>query len=238
MNYSANDIIEKAMVKARIIYPGESVPSSKLTQVYEELNDMIESWALEKLLLVADTLEYFSLVVGQSEYTYGTGGDFDSIRPIEIKNECFIRSGNTDYPISLKTLDMYRKQANKTSSSRPRIMAYNPEYPLGRVFFWPSPSSTDAVHIRVAKLLTSFPDQTTSVDLGVGYSRALVTNLAIEISPNFGKKVSKELAFAADQAKTVIKSSNSSPIKPVYASELRSITRNGRLHSIMEGPFT
>jgi len=237
MSLSANDIIERAMVKTRIIAPGESVPAGKLNQVFDELNDMLESWALEKLMVVADVLESFTLVIGQAEYTYGVGGDFDSARPIEIKDEGFIRSGGVDYSILLKTLDVYRRQIIKTTKARPRMMAYNPEYPLGKTFFWPTPSATDTIHLRVAKTLTGFPDKTTSVSLEPGYSRAIISNLAIEISPNFGKKVSKELAFMAEQAKRSIKSANSIPIKPSTCPDLRAIVGGGRVGNILSGPF-
>lgn len=237
MSLSANDIIERAMVKARIIAPGESIPVGKSDQVYDELNDMLESWALEKLMVLADVLESFSLIIGQAEYTYGAGGDFDSARPIEIKDENFIRSGGVDYPVPLKTLDVYRRQISKTTQTRPRIMAYNPEYPLGKVFFWPTPPTTDTVHFRAAKTLTGFSDKTTKVDLEPGYSRAIISNLAIEISPNFGKKVSKELAFLAEQAKRSIKSANSIPIKPSTCPDLRSIAGNSRTGNILSGPW-
>lgn len=237
MQLSANDIINRAMMKARIISPGESVPASKLNQVYDELNDMIESWALEKLMVIADVLESFTFVVGQAEYTYGTGGDFDSARPIEIKNENFIRSGGMDYPLPLHTLDVYRRQTSKTTEARPRIMAYNPAYPLGKLFFWPTPSATDAIHLRVAKTLTGFPSKTTKVNLEPGYSRAIISNLVIEISPNFGKRVSKELAVLANQAKMSIKNANSIPTKPSTCPELVSLSENRRTGDILSGPW-
>lgn len=236
MLISASDIIERAMVKARIISPGEAIPASKLNQVYAELNDMLESWALEKLMVVADILESFSLVVGQAEYTYGTGGDFDSARPIEIKDETFVRSGGVDSVINLITQDVYRRRKSKTTGGLPQIMAYNPAYPLGTVFLWPTPSSTDTIHLRVAKTLTGFPDTTTEVALEPGFSRAITSNLAVEISPNFGKKVSRELSFLAGQAKSIIKSVNSTPIKPAI-SDLRSMVFGAGGSPILTGPF-
>jgi len=236
MNLSANDIIERSMVKARIISPGEAIPAGKSAQIYAELNDLIESWALEKLMVVADVLESFAFVVGQAEYTYGTGGDFNSARPIKIKDESFVRSGGIDYPITLKTMDVYRRQSNKAVGARPEIMSYNPEYPLSKMFFWPTPSATDSIYLRVTKTMTGFADLTTKVSLEPGYSRAIISNLAIEISPNFGKKVSKELAFLAEQAKAAIKSNNKSPIKPSTCPDLRAISR-GETQGIIGGPF-
>lgn len=234
---SATSIAERAMAKARIISPGEAIPAAKLTQVLTELNDMLESWALEKLMVVADVLESFALTAAQAEYTYGTGGDFDSARPIEIKDESFIRGGATDYPVRLLSMDVYRRQYNKSTAARPRIMAYTPEYPLGKVLLWPTPTSTDSLYLRAAKTVAEFADETTEVDLEPGYSRAIITNLAMEICPNFGKKIPKGLAFLAGQAKAVIKSANSIPVKTLSTSDLQSMAGGGRHGDINSGPF-
>ena len=110
---TANDIITRSMVKARIISPGESIPHGKSAQVLEELNDLLESWALENLMVIADVLESFPLTVDTAEYTYGTGGTFNSARPTKIRDDCFIRVGSVDYPGVLKDLDVYRRLHNK-----------------------------------------------------------------------------------------------------------------------------
>lgn len=235
---TANDLIERALVKARVIAPGESLQANKADQVLAELNDMLDSWQLEKLMVIADVLESFSLQSGKSEYTYGSGGDFDSARPIEIKDECFIRDGNTDRKCLLLTLDRYRIRTTKTTQGRPRFMAYNPEYPLMKVFFYPTPdSSSDDVHIRAAKSITSFAALTTSVDLQPGYRRAIVSNLAIEICPNFGKKVPVDLKRLAAEAKTSIKSANTVPVKPMTNPDLVRITKTRSVTDIITGPF-
>lgn len=233
---TANDLIERAMIKARIIYPGESIPASKAAQVLAELNDMLESWALEELLVLADVLESFALVVGQSEYTYGAGGNFNSSRPIKIRDESFIRSTG-DLPVKLYTLDVYRKRLTKSTSSQPVMMAYNPEYPLGRVFLWPTPSSTDSLYVRSEKVIASFATLTTAIDLSLGYRRAIISNLAMEISPNFGKKVSTELAALASRAMRAIKTNNSTPVKPRGNSELAIMAGGGRGYNIITGSY-
>ena len=236
---TANDLIERAMVKARIIYPGESIPASKAAQVLNELNDMLESWALEELLVLADVLESFSLVVGQSEYTYGTGGNFNSSRPIKIRDESFIRSsgGGGDLSVKLYTLDTYRSRLDKTLSGTPVMMSYHPNYPLGKVYLWPAPSSTDPLHVRSEKIIASFTSLVTAVDLSVGYRRAIISNLAVEISPNFGKKVSVELAALAARSVRAIKGNNSTPVKPRGNKELAVMAGGGRGYNIITGSY-
>lgn len=220
---SANTIIQRALVKLRVIRPGEAIPPGKAVQVYNELLDMLEQWSLDKLMLVADTLESFAMTIGQEEYTYGAGGDFNSVRPIGIRNETYILQGSTSYGVELKGLGLYRRISSKTTGSRPRIMAYNPEFPLGKVFLWPRPTSEDSIHFRVAGAVTGFVDRTTSVAFEPGVRGAIIANLAMKVASSFGKKVSRELRNEAGDSKDLIKSVNASPIKPVRASDLRSM---------------
>ena len=233
MEMTANDIIERSLVKARIISPGDAIPVDIGDQVYDELNGMLESWSLENLMVIADVEEYFALTSGIARYTYGSGGDFDSARPIKIRDESFIREGGMDYPVSLVTLDTYRGKSNKSTSGRPQIMAYNPEYPLCVVYLWPTPSSVGPIYIKSSKIINRFTDRTTDVELEPGYSRAIISNLAVEISPNFGKKVSNELSYVATQSKKVIKARNSTPIKDRRATEISRMSGSGGGINIM-----
>lgn len=234
---SANDIMSQAMVDATIISPGEAVPAAKAAQVFNKLNDMLESWVLERLMVYAAVLESFSLVAGQNEYSYGDGGDFDSERPIRILNECFIRSGDSDYPVTLKPLDVYRQMRNKSNVARPNLMAYSPEYPLGKVFLYPTPDSVDTIHLKVWKQLVEFSDRTTAVDLPPGYRRAITLNLALELLPGFGKTASAELVALAVGAKKWIKKSNITPVKSLKTPHLSAMASGGRGGDINSGPW-
>lgn len=238
---SANDIITRAMVKATIISPGESVPSAKLSQVLAELNDLLESWALEHLMVYASVLEEFTLAIGQNEYGFGTGGDFNSDRPVRILDETYVSSGGTDYPVVLKPLDVYRSLSLKGVSARPWIMSYNPEFPLFKIFVYPTPEVAYPISLKSWKQLVEFSDLTTVVNLPPGYRRAIVANLAVEIGPNFGKETPATLGALATLSKRAIMKSNVTPIKSMKAPQLASMA-SGRGSSysarfINGGPF-
>jgi len=227
---SANDLIRRAMVKARILSPGESIPASKATQVFEELNDMLGSWSIESLMIPCTVLESFSLVVGQNEYTYGSGGDFDSSRPTKVWDDAFVRSGDIDYPVNKYPIETYLDRSQKSASGRPRIFSVNHEFPLLRVLIWPTPASTYAIHFRSDKLLTEFASLTDEVTFPPGYRRAIVANLALEISPNFGKKVTKELAALANMSKKAIKGNNSGHNRKLNYSDFGVMMGRSRTH--------
>ena len=115
-SYTANDIIQRALRRLGVHAPGESVSGAVAADAFEDLNDMLESWALEGLLVVGSVLENFALTSGTAEYTYGSGGDFDSERPIRLRDGCYVRSGTTDRALNIVPLDVYLRQSNKSDS--------------------------------------------------------------------------------------------------------------------------
>ena len=233
---SANDIIDRALTKARVFHPGESIPAKIATQVFGELNDMLERWALERLMVSSEVLESFNLIVGQADYDYGDGGDFNSARPDDVLDDTFVRVGGTDFPVALKPLDIYRSRQVKDTGARPKIMAINPTFPKLKVLLWPVPTAIDEIHFRVRKQLVSFADRTTAVVLPPGYRGGIVASLAIEISPNFGKKVSNELAFQAAAFYRSIKRANKVSVRAMK-SDLAAMTGRGRSPRFSSGPF-
>lgn len=224
---TARDIMSRAMVKATIIAPGEAVPVQKEKQVFADLNDLLESWQLERLMIYAKVEESFTLTAGKSEYTFGTGGDFDSDRPQRIYGESYIRVGTTDYRLKNKTLEVYRRLRNKDIQGIPYIMAFNPEYPLFKVYLYPTPQDDSMIYLSSWKQLTEFADLTTPVDLPPGYRRAIVLNLALELLPSFGKVAVPELAGLALSAKRMIKRSNANPINSVRNPGLAAMAGRG-----------
>lgn len=236
---SANDIMSQAMVDATIISPGESISAAKSTQVFNKLNDLLESWSLDKLTVYAGVLESFALINGQNEYSYGDNGDFDSVRPIKILDGCFVRVGAVDHHVAVKPLNVYRRIRIKEENGTPRFLSFNEDYPLMTVFFFPTPASTDSVYLKVWKQLVSFSDKTTSVDLPPGYRRAITFNLALELCPAFGKTASEELIGLAGQSLRSIRKSNSIKPNPLRTDQLTAVA-NGVLgggRSILSGPW-
>jgi len=154
-SYSANDIIRKALTKARVIHPSDTIPSGKAADAFENLNDMLEGWALEKLMVMGDVLETHTLTAGNAEYSWGSGGDITTGRPIEVLDEIFVRSGSTDYPVGLKDLGLYRRMPNKSTTGRPVIIAVNYTYPTVAVFLYPTPSAAYVIHLKSQKIQPS-----------------------------------------------------------------------------------
>lgn len=237
MLLSADNIIELSLLEARVIYPGESLPESKAELIWNYLNLLLESWALEGLMVKADVLESFALTAGLNVYTYGTGGDFNSSAPVIIYDSTFVHVGDTDYPCTLISLEQYRNIPDKLSSGTPERFTYNPEHPLVKVYFYPTPDSTDSVYIKSSKELISFADRVTEVDIPRGYARAIISNLGVDISNLFGKDPLDSLVLKAKLSKKAVKSSNRKNRPQLTTPHLTAMANGGGGINILQGPF-
>jgi len=92
---TARDIIMKAFRMNSIATPTDAQLSNGLML----LNNMISSWFAEGLSVPYTTLEEFDLVAGQSVYSIGDGGEFDTIRPTRIIGGYIKNVDGIDYPV-------------------------------------------------------------------------------------------------------------------------------------------
>lgn len=196
---SANDLCEDALVDLGVHAPGEAIPAAKLTLAYNRLVEFLESFPIS-----VEVLESFNLVAGTASYTYGDGEDFNSQIPLIVKDDCQLVSGDSTYQVRKVTLDNYRSKKVKGTTARPQIFAVSHDMmAYVTVYFYPTPDSVYTFNVRASKYLV-FLDRTTSFTLAGGLARAIRTNLAVEMAPAFGRKVSDALAYSAKESRNFI----------------------------------
>jgi hypothetical protein len=197
---------------------GETPSAEEQADALEVLNEMLDSWSLENLVIPSRTREEFDLVGAQQTYTMGSGGNFNTSRParIEAAGILDLASPANEIPIDLINMRQWSEITVKgTSSTYPTKLYVENTSPLERLNFWPIPSAAYKVAIYSAKPLTAVASANTTLSLPPGYLKALRYNLAIELAPEFGKSVSAEIIKSAEESKENIKRLN---IKPVLMS--------------------
>jgi len=214
---TARDIINQALVNIRVKANGQTLAMSHLSDGLDALNDLIDSWAGENLTIYQEKEESFSLTSGQASYSIGENGtpDFDTARPIELVSGWYVRDsgGATDYPVEVVSLEQYRMRRSKGLTGRPFQVSYNPTYPNGTLYFYYTPDDGRVVYMRSLKPVPTFTSINSTVSLPVGYKRALIKNLAIELAEGYGKTVTQTLYTAAKEAKNNIKRNNAQRIE-------------------------
>lgn len=191
---------------------GGTLTSDEQTAYLAVLNNMMDSWSLERLMCYQILQESFSLTTSDGSYTIGSGGDFNTTRPTKIVDPCFIRnSSNNDYPIQIIDAQAYGRITLKTvDGSYPGYLFYDGAYAsgLGTIYLYPEPSASLTLYINSWKQLQTFAAIGTTVSLPPGYERAIQANLAIELAAGY-TNASPELVKIARDSKAAIRGLNS-----------------------------
>ena len=190
---------------------GATLDSNEQTELLAELNTMLESWSVERALCYQIMQESFTLSNSVGSYTIGSGGAFDTTRPVKIVDPCFIRdSSNLDSPLQIIDAVARGRIVQKTiDGTYPGYLFYDSAFvsSLGTIFLYPEPLAGLTLYINSWKQLQSFANVSTAVALPPGYQRAIEFNFAIEIAGGF-TSVSDEVAKIAKESKAAIKSLN------------------------------
>jgi len=189
---------------------GESPDSDEANDGLVSLNTMLDSWSNESLALYATLQENFALVASTNSYTIGSGGVFNTTRPVKITNAFIRDSNNIDIPVKvLRSRDSYDLITLKTSSSTyPQYLYYDTAFPLGTIYLWPTPSAVTTLYLDSYKQLQQFAALTTALAMPPGYERAIVYNLAMEIASEYGVTPSPIVMSIAVESKAILKRIN------------------------------
>lgn len=187
--------------------PGEDVTAAEAADCFELLNELLESYSNENLLIFQILQESFNLTAGTASYTIGPTGVFVTTRPLKIIS-AFLTEGATSYPVKVITREEYDSILLKTIQSRPMYLYYEPSVPDGKIILYWVPQSTYTLFIDSEKQLQSFSTLTDLIVLPPGYKRFLRYNMAIEIAPEFLRVPSREVVSIAMESMRNIKRQN------------------------------
>lgn len=184
--------------------PGETPPDEDIQDGLEALNMMLDSWGVNRNLINALTKENFTLVAGTNNYTIGSAGTFNTVRPLKIEHAYTRDSNGTDYPLTIIDQSRWNDICTKTTQGRPEVILYDPQTTLGKVYLYPTPETAYTLYIDSWKPIAQIPTSASTITLPPGYERALKYNLAIELAPEYGVSVTDEVAVIAKESKAEI----------------------------------
>lgn len=198
-----------------IIASTETPSSEEQADALSALNSMLSSWSTEGLLLYQVVREEFTLTVNDGAYTLGSGGDFNTTRPINILRamiEIQSSSPMQEIPINIITPQEYAEITTKDLTSGIPSSLY-PDYgnPLINLNLYPIPSAANKLVLYSEKPLITFTSANNDLAFPPGYEKALKYNLAIEIAPEYGKEPSSTILAQAIESKANIKRKNFKP---------------------------
>lgn len=210
---TALDLITSSLRLSQILGTGETPSADEANDALQVLNDMLDQWQAERLMIFTVGRQVFSLVPGQQDYTLGPGGDFDTVRPAKIESFSVILLQNPDQPMELpiESLNEDGWQAipvKDITSSVVQAVWDAGGYPLRTLHYWPVPNTNSDVAIYPWTMLDEFSTLTTDHTFPPGYSKALRYCLAVDLCPEYGKQVDPAVAAQAILSRAIVKSIN------------------------------
>jgi hypothetical protein len=206
------ELISSSLRLIGALASGETPPGAEGADSLVILNQMLDSWNSERLSVFTIARQEFSLTTSQQEYTMGSGGDFDVVRPARIERASIIQTANPSQPLELPleildTQGWQRVNVKNITSSLPRIVYINYTFPLITLSYWPIPDTARDTALYTWTALTAF---TLAADnlFPPGYLKAIRYNLAVDLAPEFGRTTPVEVAVQARESKGIIKAHN------------------------------
>jgi hypothetical protein len=195
------------------VLAGHEVPTSAEQQdAFARLNELIDSWGTHAQTLLVARRDVIPLIVGQPTYTLGPGEAVNLPTPMTIDAVSSVILGSS--PATEVFLDWATDQAaiataqKELTGSPPQRVNYTRTHGFGELWVWPVPTVAQDLVIYWREPLAQFPDLVTPVDLAAGYARALRTNLACELAPEFGRVIDPVIDRQARESLADLKRQN------------------------------
>lgn len=211
---TALSIISGAMRLLGILQPGEVPSADDAADGFDRLNELLDAWHAERLM-VPVVLPYATpLIANQSSYTVGPGGNFSLPWPRSIQTATYRQTvGGQAYDYPLVQLDAiaWSRVTNKgQKSSVPSAIYVVKSEPLQTLLYWPIPDGTIALTgiIYVPTPIDSFVDLYTAVAIPPAYLKALRYNLAADLAPDFLAQPRPDVVQVAAETKKWVKNNN------------------------------
>lgn len=206
---TALDLITRAMRLIGQLEGDEDPSPDESADGLLSLNEMIESMSNEEQFVYQIVTDTFSWPSSQASRTIGSGGNFNTDRPIRLDDGSFLRVSGNDYPLKIITDQDYAGISQKTASSDVPWGLYGDRaYPLMNLYLVSVPSATVELHLASWKLLQSFTGLTTAIALPPGYTRMVRFNLALELAGEYGVEPPSEVRRIAAKSRAILLNTN------------------------------
>jgi len=201
---TANDIIKGAYRLLGVASNGETLSAAEAQDGLDALVDLIDSLSADGLPVPYVTRESFALTIGTDSYTYGSGGDFDSSRPIDILSAYIRDADDTDFSVDVVSRTYYNSIEDKGDSARPRALYFTDEYPLAKVIFDNAPDVSYTLYVDSIKPMSTPTGISSSMSFPPGFNRMLRYNLAIDLAAEHGIQLNATVPAIAQESRAIV----------------------------------
>jgi len=209
--YTAGEQINAALRLIGQLAEGEDPTPQASQDALTALNQMIDSWNTERLMIFNTQDQVFTWPAGVLTQSVGPSGTFVGNRPVMIDDSTYYLDPGTNVSFGIKFINQqqYDGIAVKTvTSTYPQVCWINMEYPNLTMTVYPKPTQDLEWHIISVDELNKPASLSTQILFPPGYLRAFKYNLACEIAAEFGVEPPPTVQRIAMASKRTLKRQN------------------------------
>lgn len=211
MALTARDIVTDALLELNVYDPSAAITQEDASYVLRKLNRILDNWNAERDAVYAEAFTSFTLTPNLSPHTIGpTGTWVVTSRPVTISSASLVLTGTNspEIALTLRDIDWYASLTIPSlTASVPTDLYYEPNWPNGKLYFYPVPSAARPVSLQIRVLLAQLALADT-FSLPPGYQDAITLTLCEDIAPTYEKAVAPSLARKASEARARIFANN------------------------------
>ena len=211
MSTTAGDQINGALRLIGQLAEGETPSAATSQDALTAMNQMIDSWSIERLAVFSTQDQVFMWPPGAISRTLGPTGNFVGNRPVLLDDSTYFRdpANNISFGIKILNQQQYNGIAVKTvTSTYPQVIWINMNYPDIEMYVYPVPTKVLEWHFVSVSELTQPATLATVLTFPPGYLRAFRYCLACEIAAEFGVEPSPQVSRIAMTSKRNLKRIN------------------------------
>ena len=211
MTTTAGDQINGALRLIGQLAEGETPSAATSQDALTAMNQMIDSWSIERLAVFSTQDQMFMWPPGAISRTLGPTGNFVGNRPVLLDDSTYFRdpANNISFGIKILNQQQYNGIAVKTvTSTYPQVIWVNMTYPDIEMYVYPVPTKVLEWHFVSVSELTQPATLATVLTFPPGYLRAFRYCLACEIAAEFGVEPSPQVSRIAMTSKRNLKRIN------------------------------
>lgn len=211
MSLTVTAFLTLALSEIRAAAAGDVVSAEDLDLALAMFNEVLDTLNANQRGIYAERYDDYTLTPNLSPHTIGSGGTFNvAARPESIEAAALNIGGspNVFTPIDVIEYDGYSPlPVPGVTSTRPLAVYYQKAWPLGKLYFYPVPTTAYGVRLWTRTVLAAVV-QSDTFDLPPGYQEMLRLTVAERCAPHLGLSVSPETARRAAEARALVWGNN------------------------------
>lgn len=200
------DLISDALAECGILAQGETATAEDSDFAHKRLNQMIESWRIQRRLIYKIDVARHTLTADATSHTIGPSGDFVTERPTRIVRANIVVTGFT--PELHNPLNLVERAEEWAELTAPLLPGQIPSHlycdygwPDATLYLFPYPTQAYDLELFTWKQFDRFKTLTDAVSFPPGYYDALMYSLAERLCTPFGVPLTTKAQVSADAAR-------------------------------------